>query len=72
MARHWSAFVGGVTEKQGMALDRMARDAGIGDGMDLLIQLTGKSRSKIGKMDRASLRPVLDEAFDKYGKDRQS
>lgn len=67
MARHWSVFVA-VTEKQGMALDRMARDAGMGDGMDLLMQLTGKSRSKIGKMDRASLRPVLDEAFDKYKK----
>jgi hypothetical protein len=63
MARHWSVYCGGVTERQGMALDRIARERGIGDGMDLLMDLTGYSRSKVGKMDRASLRPYLDEAF---------
>ncbi len=63
MARHWSAFCAGVTERQGMALDRIARERGEGDGMDLLMRLTGCSRSKVGKMDRASLRPYLDDAF---------
>lgn len=67
MARHWSVFCSGVTERQGMALDRMARKHGIGDGMDLLMKLTGYSRSKVGKMDRASLRPYLDDAFEQYG-----
>lgn len=66
MARHWSVFCGGVTEKQAMALDRMARNHGLGDGMGLLMELTGKSRSYIGRMDRASLRPYLDEAFERY------
>lgn len=62
MARHWSAFCR-VSEKQGIALDRIARDHGLADGMALLQQLTGNSRSRIGKMDYASLRPYLDEAF---------
>lgn len=63
MASHWSRFCVGVSEKQAMALDRIARDRGEGDGMDLLMRLTGCSRSKVGKMNRASLRPYLDEAF---------
>lgn len=62
MARHWSVFTS-VTESQGVALDRIARATGDGDGMNLLMRLTGNSRSKVGKMDRASLRPYLDEAF---------
>jgi hypothetical protein len=69
MARHWSVFFSGVTALQAMTLDRMARENNIGDGMDLLMELTGYSRSKVGRMDRASLRPYLDEAFEKYGKD---
>ena len=66
MARHWSAYTD-VSTNQGIALDRMARQHGIGDGMDLLMRLTGGSRSKVGKMDYASLRPFLDDAFERYG-----
>lgn len=70
MARHWSAFVA-VSERQAYALDKMAADAGIGDGMDLLMEISGKSRSKIGKMDRLTLRHMVDEAFSKYGRSRE-
>ena len=69
MAQHWSRFVS-VSEKQAYALDKMAQDAGIGNGMDLLMKLTGYSRSKVGKMDSRSLRLVVDEAFKTYGKAR--
>lgn len=68
MARHWSAFVGGISEKQAYALDKMAWANGIGDGMDLLTRLTGYSRSKVGKMDRLSMRHVIDKAFNEYGR----
>lgn len=66
MGRHWSCFCSGVTPNQGMALDKMAKTHKIGDGMDLLMELTGCSRSKVGKMDRMSLRPYLDDAFEKF------
>ena len=68
MARHWSAFCSGVTSKQAVALDKMAEAHGIGDGMSLLMKLTGYSRSKVGKMDWMSLRPVIDRAFKEYGR----
>jgi hypothetical protein len=68
MASHWSRFVGGITEKQARALDRMARAHSMGDGMDLLMCLTGCSRSKVGKMDRLSLRRAIDRAFTEYGR----
>jgi hypothetical protein len=71
MARHWSSFVQ-VSEKQAYALDKIAEAHEIGDGMDLLMKLTGNSRSKVGKMDRMSLRPVIDRAFKEYGRDTQS
>lgn len=68
MARHWSVFVGGVSEKQARALDKMAAEHRIGDGMDLLMKLTGNSRSKVGKMDRLSLATYIDRAFKEYGR----
>jgi hypothetical protein len=68
MARHWSAFCN-VSQSQGIALDRMAKNHGKGDGMSLLMELTGCSRSRVGKMDYASLRPYLDEAFELYSGD---
>lgn len=67
MASHWSRFVS-VSEKQAYALDKMAEEHGIGDGMDLLMKLTGNSRSKVGKMDSRSLRLVVDQAFKEYGR----
>lgn len=67
MAQHWSALVG-VTEKQAYALDRMAREAGLDDGMDLLMKVSGCSRSKIGRLDRLTLRQHLDTAFEQYGR----
>ena len=69
MARHWSAFVA-CTERQARALDKMAEAHDIGDGMDLLMSLTGYSRSKVGKMDRLSLSSVIDRAFREYGRDK--
>lgn len=69
MARHWSAFVG-VSEKQAYALDKMAEAAGKGDGMDILMEATGYSRSKVGKMDRLSLRHAVDKCFKEYGRGR--
>lgn len=68
MAKHWSTYVSGVTEKQAWALDRMAEAHGIGDGIDLLMKVSGHSRSKIGKLDRLTLRPILDECFETYGR----
>ena len=68
MASHWSAYCGGVTSRQAMALDRMAEEHDIGDGMDLLMRLTGYSRSKVGRMDYLSLRKYVDQAFRRYGK----
>lgn len=67
MAQHWSRFVSGLSEKQAGALDRMAEANGKGSGLDILMELTGYSRSKVGKMDRLSLRPFIDQAFKKYG-----
>ena len=68
MAKHWSTYVSGVTYKQAAALDRMAEAHGKGDGMNLLTEVTGNSRSKIGKMDSLSLRPAIDRCFELYGK----
>ncbi len=67
MARHWSVFCSGVSERQAGALDSMARDAHKGDGMDLLREVTGYSRSKVGKMDRLSLKPYITECFERWG-----
>ncbi len=67
MAQHWNTYVD-ITLKQAMALDKMAEGHGIRDGMSLLMKLTGDSRSKIGKMSYASLRPYIDKAFEEYGK----
>lgn len=69
MARHWSAFVPGITERQAMALDKMAEAHDVGDGMDLLMRISGYSRSKVGKCDRGRLRPYIDEAFSRYGRE---
>jgi hypothetical protein len=69
MARHWSVFVGGLTERQAAALDKMAEAHGIGDGMDLLMRLTGYSRSKVGRMDQLSLCRYVDQAFRQFGRD---
>ena len=63
MARHWSVFCRGLTPRQAGALDRIARDLGMVDGMDLLMDITGYNRSRVGRMDYLSLRPVIDEAF---------
>ena len=71
MARHWSVFCRGVSERQAMALDKMAEAHDKGDGMSLLCELTGNSRSKVGRMDRMSLRKYIDEAFALYGHDAQ-
>ena len=49
MARHWSGFVAGLSEKQAAALDKMAEAHGLGNGMDLLMRLTGCSSSKVGE-----------------------
>jgi hypothetical protein len=70
MARHWSVFCSGISERQAMALDKMAEAHGKGDGMSLLMELTGYSRSKVGKLDRLSLRRYIDRAFEEYGRDR--
>jgi hypothetical protein len=69
MARHWSVFVsGGLTEKQAWAIDKMAEDAGMGEGINLLMDVSGCSRSKVQKMDRLTLRKFVDAVFKKYGK----
>lgn len=70
MAKHWSTFVS-CSEKQARALDKMAEAHGLGDGMDLLMKLTGNSRSKVGRMDKLSLARVIDRAFKEYGRDAQ-
>jgi hypothetical protein len=67
MARHWSAFVA-VTEKQARALDKMAQDNGYGDGMDLLMEVSGDSRSKVGKRDRLTVAGYVDECFKRFGR----
>jgi hypothetical protein len=71
MARHWSLFCSGVTERQAVALDRIAEDNDLSSGMALLMQLTGYSRSKVGKMSWMHLRPIIDRAFKEYGRDAQ-
>lgn len=68
MAQHWSRFVS-VSEKQAYAIDRMVEEHKLpGDGCDLLARLGGISRSKVGKLDRLQLRPLIDEAFRSYGR----
>lgn len=67
MARHWSAYVG-VSEKQAYALDKMAEEHDFYDGRELLCSVASCSSSKLGKMDRLTLRRHLDEAFEKYGR----
>jgi hypothetical protein len=67
MARHWSAYVG-VTERQAYALDRMAKEAGFADGQRLLTEVGSCSSSKLSKMDRPSLRALIDECFEQYGR----
>lgn len=69
MAKHWSTYVGGISQAQAGALDKMARDAGKGDGMDLLMEVSGYSRSRVGKMDRLSLRPHIDECFARFSRE---
>lgn len=69
MAQHWSKFVD-VTPRQARALDRMAHDHGIGDGMDLLMQIAGLRRSKVQKMDKLQLAGLVDECFREYGDNR--
>jgi hypothetical protein len=46
----------------------MADEAGFGSGIDLLMEASGCSRSKIQKMDRLTLREYIDTAFQKYGR----
>jgi hypothetical protein len=67
MARHWSAFVS-CSDKQAYALDKMAEEHDLGDGMSLLMKITGNSRSKVGQMDAISLRHAIDKAFKEYGR----
>lgn len=68
MARHWSAYTPTVSEKQAIALDRMAKTAGLHNGMDLLMKLSGYSSSKVQKLDRPTMRELLDRAFAEYGR----
>jgi hypothetical protein len=67
VAQHWSKFVA-VSSKQAYALDKMAEEHGLGDGMDLLMKLSGMSRSKVGKQDALTLRQFIDQAFKEYGR----
>ena len=68
MARHWSSYTRGVTERQAMALDKMARQHGLGNGLKLLAEVAGCREYRISNMDRVSLRPYIDEAFERYGR----
>jgi hypothetical protein len=67
MAKHWSTYTGGVTERQARALDAMAIAHGYNDGMDLLCEVGSYSRSKVTRLDRLSLAPTIDACFKKYG-----
>lgn len=68
MSKHWSEFVA-VTYAQARALDKMAAAHGKGDGMDLLTVVGGCSRSKVGKLSRASVAALVDDCFKRYGRD---
>lgn len=46
----------------------MAEEHNLVDGMNLLMEITGNSRSKVGKMDNMSLRHAIDKAFKEYGR----
>lgn len=67
MARYWSTYVA-VTEKQASALDQMARANGYSDGIALLSEVSGASRSKIGKSDRLTVKSWVDECFQRFGR----
>ena len=67
MATHCSHELFGLTERQAFALDRMARENDIWDGMDLLIKISGRSRSSIGRLDPDDVRQLIDEAFRRWG-----
>jgi hypothetical protein len=68
MARHWSRFVSGVTERQAYALDRMAQEADKGNGMALLMEVLGCSSSKVGRTDSIDMRKAVDECFRRWGR----
>ena len=72
MATHWSRWVRGVSERQAYALDRMARDNDLGDGMDLLMEISGRSRSSVGRLDAIDVRHLIDEAFRRWGRAAQN
>jgi hypothetical protein len=67
MARHWSVFVA-VTERQARALDKMAGAHELGDGMALLMEVSGSSRSGVGRMDRLTVARHVDECFKRWGR----
>jgi hypothetical protein len=69
MARHWSVFVPGVTGRQARALDTMAEARHLGDGMALLQEVTGASRSGVGRIDRLTMAGHVDECFRRWGRD---
>jgi len=68
MARHWSSFVS-VSARQARALDKMAEaTAEFGDGMDLLQEVSGSSRSGVGRMDSLTVSRHVDECFARWGR----
>jgi hypothetical protein len=70
MARHWSAFMSGITAKQAAALDKMAAASGeYYSGESLLLDISGcRSISAMKRADRLTAQRWVDEAFEKYGK----
>lgn len=72
MARHWASYAGqGLTDKQVRALDLMAAEHGFSDGLALIAEANGLSRSKANKQmseDRHKARQMLDAAFANYGR----
>jgi hypothetical protein len=59
----WHKYIK-VTERQAIALDKRAREAGFGDGRDLLAHVADCSVSALSRMDRVELAPVIDAAFN--------
>lgn len=63
ISNHWTRSFTMLTLKQGQALDAIAASQGGGDGLGLLIKITGLSRHELSQIDLPRLRRALDEAF---------
>ncbi|MDD3494008.1 MAG: hypothetical protein PHZ19_11000 [Candidatus Thermoplasmatota archaeon] len=71
MAKHWSTYGGkGLSDRQIFAIDKMAKENGFADGLEIIRSVNNMSRSKASTQlaDKFRAKELVDNVFEKYGR----